>query len=387
MSEPVDLEQVITDSVNDAAVDETPDVDVSTADDTPAEPVEAPVEASSDEPAPEAEASLEVSSPASQKPAEAKSEEPQDEFSKLAGVPQMGVGGRENRIPYSRVKKITEKAVGDLAEAALGRKLNPGEKAVDVVKSHVAQIPELTAKVTDYESRLDAVGQFENVMANDPQKFLTMLARIPAYREFFEFVENAQQVMQGNQPAQQPQGQAPVATNPEDVMPEPDEELSDGSKVYSMEGLKKLLAWNAAQAEARITAKYETKLKEIDARYGPMAQKWQERERIEATLPVIRKQIEEARQWPLFNESEAEILGALRKDTGISLEAAYRQVVFPKLVAERNKVRQEVIKEAQSAPTSTAVPVRAASRPSAPTAGGARNLEDIIKEQVESIRR
>jgi hypothetical protein len=380
------LEQVIADSVNDSineVVEEAPEVEAS------AEAAPEPVEASEspsdnlpvEDPAPDLEVPAEVKGEAPKAAPEA----PQDDFSKLVGMPQIGVGGRENRIPYSRVRKITEKAVveaeGKVVEAVLGRKLNAGEKALDVVKSHVAQIPELQGKVTDYEGRLNSVAEFENVMANDPPQFLTMLARLPAYKEFFDFVDKA--LAAQNAPAQA--AAVPPAVEQTDAMPEPDETLTDGSKVYSLEGLKKLLAWNAQQVESRVTKNYETKLTELDSRYKPMASAWEEQRRIDATLPVIRKQLDEAATWPLFKESEEEILNVLKNDKKISLEGAYRQVVFPKLLSERNKVRQEVIKEAQAAPTATSVAARTVTKP-AEHADGPRSIEDIIKEKVAGIR-
>ena len=387
----MDLEQTISDAVNDSITDgDTPDVDV-TPDASP-EPVEASTDDAVAEPAAEAEPSAEIPSPAAVAASEATPAEPQDEFAKLVGMPQVGVGGRENRIPYSRVKKITEKAVNDkvseVAEAALGRKLNDGEKAVDVVKAHVAKIPDLEAKVTDYETRLSAVGQFEDVMANEPQRFLQMLAKIPAYKEFFEFVEQGAQALRGAPAATAQAGQSLQAASVPagDPMPEPDEELSDGSKVYSMEGLKSLLEWNARNVETRVTSNYEKQIKDLQSRYEPMASEWQERRRTEAALPVIRKKIEEARTWHMFNESEQDILEKLRSDPKISLEEAYRQVVFPKLIAERNKIRQEVLDEVKAAPTSTSVTPRVASKPNAQSAGP-RSLEDVIKEQIASMKR
>lgn len=381
----MDLEQTITDAVNDSVndIEETPTVE------TPVEPVEAAESPSEPEAIAEPAPTDEVPSPVAVAAPEAAPEEPQDEFAKLVGMPQVGVGGRENRIPYSRVKKITEKQVKEaeakVAEVVLGRKLNAGENVTEAVKAHVAKLPELTTKVTEYESRLEAVGRFENVMANDPQQFLAMLAKVPAYKDFFEFVESAYNARQG-QPAQAGVAAAAEAVNPDEAMPEPDDLLSDGSKVYSLDGVQKLLDWKARQVEARITSNYDKKLQEIDARYKPVVSDWEEKRRVEAALPVIRKQIEEARTWSLFNESEEEILETLRKDPKISLEGAYRQVVFPKLVAERNNVRQEVIKELQTAPVSTSVTSKAAVKPTAPVNSGPRNIEDIIKEQIATIK-
>lgn len=373
-----DLESIIADSVNDATFDDTPEVDAVETPEVEAAPV---AESLADAEPATPEIVEEPATPEVQAATPATPAEPQDDFAKLVGVPQVGIAGRENRIPYSRVKKITEKAVSDIAEAALGRKLNAGEKASDVVKAHVAQIPTLTAKVQDYETRLNTVGQFEDVMVNDPNKFLTMLSKLPAYKDFFSFVQQAAAGIGQNQPAQgtPAAGQPAVAQNPADVMPEPDEELADGSRVYSMDGLKKLLAWNASQVESRVS-------KQFEERYKPIENEWQERKRLEAVVPVIRKQIEEAKTWPLFNDNQDEIVAALKANPNLSLEGAYRQIVVPKIVADRNKIKQDVLREVQSAPTSTAVPARAATKPVAPVGAGPRSLEDVIKESIASLK-
>lgn len=378
-----DLEDVITDAVNDAV---TPEPEVDDIGET-VEATPEPTEAVTDPVTPVEDTTTQVSSPA------AKTEEPaveQDPFEKMLGMPQHGVTGRENRIPYSRVKKITEKAANEVAEAALGRKLNPGEKATDVVKNYVAQIPQLQSTVQDYEQRLNTVGQFEQVMANDPQQFLQMLAKLPAYTQFFQFVENAYNALQTGYYQQPQQGQAAVPGQPQtpvqtdDAMPEPDEALKDGSKVYSMEGLKKLLAWNAKQVESKVSNQFEQRYKALETQYQPIRKDWENYQRVQSVLPVIRQQIAEARTWPMFNEHEADITKVLEQDKNISLEAAYRKVVFPKLVAERNSMRQNVIKELQQAPASSAT-VGRQTKPNPPTEGP-RSLEQIIKDQIETLK-
>lgn len=392
-----DLEQVIEDSVNDALSGTEPEI----AEDTSvAEPVATdmqqdatPVE--TDETGePVAPSTSAVASPATQQQTPAEPEAPKDPFAEAAGMPQFGVTGRENRIPYSRVKKISERAATDaeskIAETVLGRKLNQGEKAVDAVKAHIAQLPELTSKVTDYEGRLNTVGQFENVMANDPEKFLTMLAKLPAYNKFFQFVETAYNNMARPGAGQQPPQTAP---QPEaqltDDMPQPDEKLADGSAVYSMEGLKKLVSWTQAKARqdavAEATKQFNERYSALDKQYQPILQAWRNHQVQQSVVPIIQAQIAEARNWPLFNELEGEITKALEQDKSISLEAAYRKVAFPKLVAERNTMRQDIIKELQSAPASTSVSSRTI-RQVAPASNGPRNIEDVIREQVEQLK-
>jgi hypothetical protein len=361
----------------------------------PDEPVEETSDESSDE-------SSEVEAPSGESPAddtsateaeesEAKAEDTeeapeQDEFEKKYGIAAQSSLGRENRIPYSRVKKITEKSVNEIAEIALGRKLAPGEKAADTVKAYVARIPEMEAKVTDYEARLDNVGRFEEIMANDPDQFLGLLAKIPAYTEFFNMIEDLYNKAQGTQaPAGDLATQA-AATPPPDDMPQPDEQLADGSMSYSMEGLKQLLAWQAKQVEERVT-------RQVEERYQPIESEWRAKQRVESLKPMIQAQIEDAYTWPGFKENEEEITAILAQYPKATLDQAYRHVVLPKLNAEKEKLvtnrdqmRQELLQELKKAPRATAASSTGAKSSAKPTPSGPRKLEDIIAEQVETLK-
>ena len=386
-----DLEAVITDSLNDVTIDDTSDISVDTSSDDVSTDTSS-VEASSETPTETAQDASETTQDASTgydttAPGNAPTEpssDPKDPFEELAGVPKVGIGGRENRIPYSRVQKITERAVSNAIETALGRKLNPGEKGVDAIKTTLARVPELEAKTSDYESRLEKVGQFEQVMANDPDRFLQMLERLPAYKEFFSFVRNALQG--GGTPEQGAQAQAqPTQVDDLAEMPQPDEELPDGSRVYSMEGLNKMLAWR----DSRVASQVRKELaQEFEKRYSPMESEWQERRRIEMARPIIQRQMAEARTWHLFNESENEILDVLRANPTMQLAEAYQKVVFPKLVADRTKIREQVLQEIQTAPRAPAMQSRTNVKPQATTPStGPRSIEDIIKESVETLKR
>lgn len=385
-----DIEQIIADSVNDSinGVEEpTPEVEtqVDASEEAAPEAVEGAISDSTETEAQEVAEGNEIDSPAKREAAKVTPESVQDEFEKLVGMPKEGVGGRENRIPYSRVKKIVDKRAseveGGLAEVVLGRKLNDGEKAADAVKAHVAQIPELQTKIADYEGRLQQVGEFENVLANDPERFMGMLEKLPAYSRVFDLIGKGLEFEKGSAA---PQAEAAPPADPNADMPQPDEELSDGSMVYSMAGLQKLLAWNSQQTEARVATAYEAKLKGLSDKYDPVVTEWQENKRIAAARPIIEKQLADARKLPLFNESEDEILEVLRNDKRISLEAAYNKVVMPKLVAERNNIRESVIKELKTAPTATSVVSRAATKAVDPNKP--KSVEDIIREQVQTLK-
>jgi hypothetical protein len=55
--------------------------------------------------------------------------------------------------------------------------------------------------------------------------------------------------------------------------------------------------------------------------------------RVETTRPTIQAEIAEACAWPLFTESQEEILAALAADDSLSLPLAYCRIALPKVVA------------------------------------------------------
>jgi hypothetical protein len=366
----LDLTTIIEDSLTDAELPSEASI-LETPDPTPTEPVEAAPE--------EPEAAEEAVQEAAETPAEGeegtkKSKSQWEDFDKKFGIdPTYPNSGRENRIPYSRVKKIAQKAVRD-AKKEWESEFSPKSQ-------------EYETKLKDYEAKLTRYTNLDKVMSSDPERFLTMLSKVPAYQQFFAAVEAAFEAS-SKQQAAPPTPIAPASVQDGDDMPQPDQRLSDGSMVYSMEGLKALNAWNREQARKETLA-------EVDKKFGPIESEWQAHKRVESLRPVINAQIEEARTWEGFTDNEAEIAQALKSDQKLSLEGAYRKVVLPKLraawegekaklVPERNKLREEILAELKAAPRSTAVP--SISTKATPTTGP-KSLEDIITEQIQSLKK
>lgn len=374
------LENIIEDSISDATLppepvetsseaEVTPDPIETTPDPTPADTTTGEVE------------TTEVASPG----AKAEAKLPTDDFEKKFGIPAQSASGRENRIPYTRVKKITERAVSDAKS----------QFTKDLEASHVpvAKYKELEAKVQAYEPQLTQIKEFEKVMLNEPNRFLDMLVTIPSYAKIFkDIVDNAKAQVQAQAPAQVI---APVEAD--DPRPNPDQELSDGTFVYSMDGLDKLNAWNRAQARKEI-------LKEVETRFGPLEKDYKRYQETQAQIPQVQAQIADARTWPQFNENEEDIIKTLQQYPKISLERAYQHVVWPKLQAEQEKlkkevetkageakvnresIRAEVLAELKKAPKATSVAQGASSKPSAPSAKP-RTLEEIIAESVKTLKK
>jgi hypothetical protein len=355
-----DLEAIIEDSLTDAVTADP--VEAPTSDEPVAEGVDS---TPTEEAAPEGtEAPVEASSSQVPSPSANQPKPEEDEFAKKFGLPQQVVAGRENRIPYSRVKKIVERAEKEAIAKA--------QKDFDPV-AH-PKFVELDTKVKDYEGRLERVAQFEQVMTQKPQEFLQMLSQVPAYKEFFDFVRHAVDQARSTQ-SNQPAGDT-------DPRPEPDVTLEDGTAVYSMEGLDKLQEWQARRIEAKLSANYEAKLGEMRSQYDPIRQRFEQEQQMARIVPQVQQQIAEARTWPQFNENEDAITKALQANPNLSLEGAYRQVVFPKLVADRDTMYKSVLEEVKRGkPTTTATPARGATRPNAP-APEAQSMEDIIRAKA-----
>lgn len=366
-----DLLDVISQSIQDAEdvppatdTDSTPIEDTNSTDSLEAAPTgeEAPSEAVSEE-TPAEEESITTPSPAERVPAK-----PQDEFDKTHGIQSQSTSGRENRIPYSRVRKIADNAVAD-AKKVWETEFNP-------------KFTEMSTKVKTYEDQLGRVKAFEKVMVNDPQGHFQMLSTLPAYKDVFSQIEaafNAAQNFQG-QPIQ------PVS----DDMPQPDVDAPDGTKVYSLDGLKKLMEWNSSQTERRVSQQFQE-------RYAPLENHFQSQQRLAQTLPVVQAQIAEARLWDQFNENEDEITAVLQSDKRISLPQAYIKVVIPKIraahvteldkhKADRAKVREELMKELKLAPKSTSAPAKASHSSVSGVQTGPKSLEDVINESIKGLK-
>lgn len=365
-----DLESVIQDSIQDVELPEPLETSEADNDPNPTDQVELAPETTDDLPeAPE------VQVPSQDAPV-------LDEFDKKYGLAPNSSSGRENRIPYSRVKKIADNS----AKEAVTKAQEGWTKGLETTHVPVARYQELNAKVTDYESRLQGVARYEDILQNKPIEFLKKLVQMPQYAAIFNQQQQTDQ-------AQPQQSQAQVNNDP---MPQPDQDGGNGNLVYSMDGLNKLLDWNARQAENRV-------LQKMESRYKPLEDDYKRYQQVQQVMPAVQQQIADARTWKLFNENEGEIVKILQQYPDASLERAYQHVVWPKLQAEldgarseqetlktsakadRDKIRAEVLAELKAAPRSTSA-TTTGTQGRQVSSGGSRSLEDIIKESIKPLK-
>jgi hypothetical protein len=311
----------------------------------------------------EAEAGTEAS-PSAAKPVEKPAAKPvekdaamlaREQRLKDLGLTPPKPGQKENRLPHSRVSTMVEKAY------ERGRN-------------------EVTAEVTTHKTRADEAEAREarlNLMADqDPDRFIEALA-----------VANPSKW----KPIQARLAGAPVAASASALAakpagtdkPKPNFKLPDGSMTYDEDGVQALLDWTTeravAQAEEKIT-------KQFEARFGPIEQSHKAVEFRNQQAPIIAAKLQKAREdWGALFEADykqAETTGksdilTYQKANKCSFEAACQAVLLPRLRADRNKMREELIAEINEAPEA-ATERRAAVREQK----GPRSLEQVIKDSM-----
>lgn len=193
----------------------------------------------------------------------------------------------------------------------------------------------------------DALAEYRSLIAGDPKAFLSSLAGFdPRYRSFLE----------------PPQAAPPPPQAPEEPMPQPDIDLGNGQRTYSLDGLQKLLEWNTKRTMSQAESKFNERLKPWEERDK------QEQERANAQRLEQAKQqryaemMAEAQTWPLFGKLadddqltpfQQEVLDILQKDPTISFHSAYMKAAGPKL-SSRESLIEEMNKIAgRPAPTVT----------------------------------
>lgn len=313
-----------------------------------------------------------------------------DPFATEHGLVAKRPDGRQNRIPYDRVKAISEtqvrKALKPYAEA-LGIKVDDKTLSQLDPEAVMTAFTERNTKYSDYESQFEHVRNIEKVMATDGDRMIRMLAQAnpEMYGKFAKVLEQVADAAAGTE------GQALSADDPNDPEPQPDYPVKDenGNIIghqWTAEGLAKARAWDRRQA------KRESAL-EFGKRIEPFEKERADREKAEQ-LAARQRQIDDlaeqavtellgrAEKWPLFGDNKKAIFDAVNANPKLDLRDAYINHVMPLIAADRNKMRAELIKEMQGAPNATSTATAAV-----PAAGDQnQSLEDVVRESIRAAR-
>lgn len=243
----------------------------------------------------------------------------------------------------------------------------------------------IEARAKEYESHVQSI---KAAIAGDETAFLKELASVdPRYARFLEARSEAQRV--------------PDASN--DPMPQPDYDLGNGNRTYSLEGLQKRDEW----LERQMLRKFEGKIEE---RFKPIAEREKaEQARIaqERTMTELHErttsQLQEAQTWPLFGPMAADgsltefqqaVLDELKADTDaakttgarpkLTLEGAYIKVASKRMTEDDATKRARLLKEIEKAPKGNPALSRQTADASAKPPS-ARSTSDIARSVISKL--
>ena len=288
----------------------------------------------------------ETESPIAEAPALA---EVEDALAKELGI---NPKNKNNRIPYHRVQAIIKKAE----------------------EKHAAQLAEREAKLNSfqrYESpEFQTALRGWEMLEKNPEQFLGALAQAdPRYA----------QLLRREEQAAKPQAQPQV----DEGEIQPDVLLPDGSLGYSPQAVQRMAAQQARQVAMQVK-------QELEQAYGPMRNAYETHQQAQALRGQVEQKVasrlREAQTWPGFKEHEAEMAEAVAKDPSITtVEQAYFKVVAPKLAANRDSIRKEVLAELNRKRHAAQGSVAPTSR--TPAASGPRDTEDIIRDAIAGLEK
>lgn len=263
-------------------------------------------------------------------------------------------GQRDNRIPYSRIRKIVANAKTKWSE-----KLK-GEHTTELT-AREQQIKELNDLKATYD-------RAEKAIESDGEAYIAYLAKtFPA--QYGRFAKPAD----GQKAAEKPQE------------PQPDVKYDDGSLGYSPEQFAKLREFDRTEA-ARVAE--ERAVRQFNERFGPIEQEYKATQQTNQDIQRVRGDIGKLReQWggDLIDNPEVQkaIVAHLDANKGVTLVEATRVVAMARISADRTKMRAELLAEMKNAPRAAA---KAPIAPNRSDAANTESIDDIIERAARSLR-
>lgn len=231
-------------------------------------------------------------------------------------------------------------------------------------EQHQTEIRQLREQTDSMLAEARQQAQLLQLAESDPDRFLDALAQAdPRY---------AQRIAgrNGHGPATARQA---ASTSAGGQMPGPDAQLPDGSVGYSPEGLKALLDWHAGQVQTQ-----------MEQRYAPVLHDHEARAAYQAAEGRVRQKVTAALDWPGFADAQADIAAALRADRTLDLHGAYMRVVVPRLQANRDTMRAEILAEIQGKPLKVS---QTTPHGAPPAVASSDDLQSIIRASIANIQR
>lgn len=234
----------------------------------------------------------------------------------------------KQRLPYSQIHK---------AVSEREKKLN---------ETHTGALKQHTDRISEYDTRFSDVKKVEDIISNSPEQYMRTLASIfpDTYGKMF-----APLLGDGKDAA----AALLVAEADPGPQPEPDYDLPDGKKTYSLDGYAKLMAWQQKVTEQSMLKRFKPHMDFVQSQQKE-AEKQQKIQLAEQTkqkgLQIATNAIAEVEKWDLGKENLQAIVDAAAKldpsiDARLALHMAYREVVGPLLKADRDKMQAQILKD------------------------------------------
>lgn len=282
-----------------------------------------------------------------------------DELAFDAELAELGLaapkpGQRDNRIPYSRIRKIVANAKTKWSEKLKGE--------------HTAALTPMQQEIAEHKARAATYDAAEKLIETDGEKYLALLASI--YPKQYGHLVGGK----GKDAPQKPQE------------PQPDVKYDDGSLGYSPEQFAKLREYDRTES-ARIAEERATK--QFNERFGPIEQEYKATQQQHQDVQKVRGHIGKLReQWgaDLIDSPDVQkaIVAHMDANPKDSLVAATRTVAMARIQADRTKMRAELLKELKVAPKA------AAKAPIAPNrsdrAADDESIDQIIANAARGLR-
>lgn len=226
--------------------------------------------------------------------------------------------GKEPRMPLSTHKTVLENA----------------RKQGD---AHARENTQLKAKVATLEAVAKEADTWNRFIDQDPDGTIQRLA-IMHPTKYAKYVNGG-----GKETPKTPNGSAPAE------FPQPDVKSEDGSVGYSTEGLQKFIAW-VSGTEERAVQKVRG---ELDSRFKPIETDRQQSELKTKMREETQKAVDRATQryGSFFTDDfkkgkDSEVL-KYSAEHNVSFEDALVEVLLPRIMSGRDKMREDVLGEVQ----------------------------------------
>jgi hypothetical protein len=358
----------VTDDTETEVVDDTP-ADDAVVDDDVETVVDDAAETDTETETAEVDTATEAAAEATTKAAE-EVKEAQDELAEALGLgkppadPKKRAAWWKSRLAYSQVHKVvTERE----------KKLN---------ETHTGALKQQTDRITEYDTRFADVKKVEDIITNSPEQYVKTLSSLfpDTYGKMF-----APLLGEGKAAAELLVEKADPGPKPE-----PDYKLPDGNMTYSVEGYDKLMAWQQKVTEQNMLQRFKPHMDFVQSQQKE-AEKQQKIQLAEQTkargLEASKKALAEVETWDLGKENINEILEAAAKldssyDAVTALNIAYRQIVVPKLKANRDVMQAQILKDMKkksAKQTSAALTQSKTNAPAVVAAAASTNVDDRIK--------